>query len=108
VNFPAPVRNADGAVAALVLGILGIVACPLCAPFAWSMGAKAERAVDSSGGTFDGRGMATAGKILGIVGTVLLGLAVLFLLALLVLGVGLIGFGGSEIVNGPSDVVTVP
>ena len=36
------------AVTVLVLGILGIVVCGLCGPFAWSMGNKAEREMAAS------------------------------------------------------------
>ena len=57
---------------ALVFGILGILVCGLFAPFAWIYGKRAEESVDSSGGAYGGRDMATAGKILGIVGTVFL------------------------------------
>ena len=75
---PLPPRpTADRAVPALVLGIIGIVLCPICAPFAWSMGGKVERDIDASAGALGGRGIATAGRVLGIVGTVLLGVYVL-------------------------------
>ena len=93
--FDAEVRspqNAPGAVAALVLGILGILVCPLLGPFAWLYGRRGEQAVDASGGLLAGRGLATAGKVLGIVGTLLI---VLLLVALLVL-VGT-GSGGGEV-----------
>jgi len=73
-----PARRADGAIPALVLGILGLVLCPLCAPFAWALGRKAEQQVDASGGMLTGRGEATAGKILGIIATVLVILGILF------------------------------
>ena len=46
--------------------------CPLSAPVAWSLGRKGEQEIDASGGAVGGRGMATAGKILGIVGMALL------------------------------------
>ena len=75
-------ENAPGAVASLVLGILGILICGLLAPIAWYQGRKAEEAVDASGGAYAGRGMATAGKILGIIGTVLLVIALLLLVIL--------------------------
>lgn len=75
---PAPPTQVPGAVAALVLGILGIVFCPLCGPIAWSLGRKAEQAADASGGTVGGRGLATAGKVLGMVGTLLLLIIVAF------------------------------
>jgi hypothetical protein len=70
--------NAPGAVLSLVLGIIGITACGLTAPFAWAQGRKAEQAFDASPGSYGGKGMATAGKILGIIGTVLLAVGVLF------------------------------
>ena len=60
-----------------MLGIIGIVLCPICAPFAWSMGGKVEQEIDASAGALGGRGMATAARALGIVGTVLLGVYVL-------------------------------
>jgi len=68
----APQPTADKAVPALVLGIVGIVLCPICAPIAWSTAGKAEREIDASAGALGGRGMATAARVLGIVGTVLL------------------------------------
>ena len=70
--------NAPGAVASLVLGIISIPICQLCGPFAYYYGKRAEEAVDASGGTLGGRGMASAGKILGIIGTVLLGLWIVY------------------------------
>jgi Domain of unknown function (DUF4190) len=76
--------NAPNAVLALVLGIVGIVLCPLTAPFAWWLGQQSEQAVDASGGTLGGRGMATAGKILGIIGTVLVTLWVIALIIILI------------------------
>ena len=69
-----------------MLGILGIVLCQLCAPFAWSLGRKAERQVDASGGTLGGRGEATAGKILGMIGTAFIVLGILFVI-IFVLGI---------------------
>jgi hypothetical protein len=86
---PVGAQKAEGAITSLVLGIIGIVVCQLCAPFAWAMGRKAERLVDASGGTLGGRGEATAGKILGIIGTVFLILIVLFIFAIIAFGVAL-------------------
>jgi hypothetical protein len=79
-------RRADGAIPALVLGIIGLVMCPLCAPFAWVLGRRAERQVDASGGVLSGRGEATAGKILGIISCVLTILLILLFIAVAVLG----------------------
>jgi uncharacterized protein DUF4190 len=72
--------NAPHAVLALVLGIIGVAACSVCGPFAWYYGRQAEEAVDTSGGQLDGRSFATAGKILGIVGTVFLVITVVGLI----------------------------
>jgi hypothetical protein len=94
-GFPPPLQSqppaqVPGGVAALVLGVLSIVLCPLCGPIAWSLGRKAEVAADASGGALGGRGLATAGKVLGIIGTIFLVLLVVFL----VLSIGL--SGGTE------------
>ncbi len=93
---PPPVvasKNAEGAIAALVLGIVGVIFCPLCAPFAWYCGRRAERLVDASGGLLAGRGEATAGKILGIV---MCGLMVAGVILLIVLfGIGMEYSGGT-------------
>jgi TRAP-type C4-dicarboxylate transport system permease small subunit len=72
--------NHPQATTALVLGILSLVICGLLGPFAWSIGAKALREIDASGGTMGGRGSAVAGKVCGIIGTCLLGLGVLIFL----------------------------
>ena len=92
-----PAPNASGAVASLVLGILGLIFCPLCAPIAWALGSGAEREIDASGGALGGRGLATAGKIIGIVGTVLLVLGILFLVLLFGI-IGSVNDGGIETV----------
>lgn len=61
----------------LVLGILGIVLCQILAPFAWVMGNNDLAAMNA--GTMDssGRGLTDAGRICGIIGTILLGLSLL-------------------------------
>ena len=92
MNAAQPTPNAGGAVASLVLGILGIIVCPICGPIAWSLGHGAEREVDASGGTLSGRGIATAGKVLGIIGTVWLAVIVLFVVVgILIFGIALDG-----------------
>jgi hypothetical protein len=54
------------AVAALVLGILGLVSCgPIAAIPAIVVGRSAQREIDASGGMVTGRGLATAGVVLG-------------------------------------------
>jgi uncharacterized membrane protein len=56
----------------LVLGILGLVVCAPLAIAAWVMGSGDLKQIDA--GTMDpsGRGTTQAGKICGIIGTILL------------------------------------
>jgi len=56
----------------LVLGILGLVVCQILGPFAWSMGNKALKEIDASGVVYSNRGSIQAGRICGIVASVLL------------------------------------
>lgn len=79
------------ATTALVLGILGLVLCQVIAPFAWVMGKRAVDEIDASQGRLGGRGPAQAGYVLGIVGTALLAVGVVFFLFLfLVAGIGIL------------------
>jgi hypothetical protein len=83
-----PVRYAPDhpkATTALVLGILGVVVCGVIAPFAWRIGKRTVDEIDASHGQLGGRGSAQAGYVLGIIGTVLLGLGLLILAAYAVL-----------------------
>lgn len=80
---------------AMVLGIAslaGLVTCQLLlvlAPVAWVMGSRACQEIDAAPGHWRGRDRANAGRIMGIIGTVLLVLSVLALAAVLVA----LGFG---------------
>ena len=64
----------------LVLGILGIVICGILAPFAWNMGNKELAAIDAGRRTPENRGTANAGRILGIIGTVLLAISIVVII----------------------------
>ena len=71
------------AITALVLGIVsvaGVLFClgPLAGPFAWWLGHKAVSEIDAAPGHYSGRGDANAGRIMGIIGTVLLVLVILY------------------------------
>ncbi|HEY6627944.1 MAG TPA: DUF4190 domain-containing protein [Acidimicrobiia bacterium] len=72
-----PYPEPSQATTALVIGILGIVLCQILAPFAWSMGNKEMQAIDAGRRPPENRGTANAARILGIVGTVLLGIAII-------------------------------
>jgi hypothetical protein len=60
------------AITALVLGILGVTCCGLLAPVAWYLGQAELAAIREGRSPGAGQGLATAAKILGIIGTILL------------------------------------
>ena len=81
--------------AAMVLGLIGLVGILVCggltlviSPFAWVIGTRALREIDAHPGSYSGRELASAGRIMGIVGTALLGVAIVVLLAFVALVVG--------------------
>jgi hypothetical protein len=88
-GYPVPVApgTSGKATAALILGIFGVAVCPLVLSVpAIIVGQSAKKEIDASQGRLGGRGQAQAGFILGIVGTVLAGLAALFVVAVFALG----------------------
>ena len=81
----------------MVLGIIGLTGFMcyvtfLVAPVAWVIGAKAVKEIDANPGAYSGRSEANAGKIMGIVGTVLLILVLLAITAFVVLSLTIDGF----------------
>lgn len=90
------------ATTSMVLGIVAVAGGVLCwlplliSPVAWVMGAKAVRDIDASRGAQSGRSEATAGKVLGIIGTVLLVLAILLGVLLVVLSLTIDNFWSED------------
>lgn len=71
-------RTPGNAVASLVLGIVGLVLCPIiCSVLAIIFGQQARQQIERDPG-LTGAGLATAGYIMGIVGLALYGLLILF------------------------------
>ena len=71
----------------LVFGILGLV---ICAPFgiaAWIMGSGDLKQIDAGQMDPSGRGLTNAGRICGIIATILLVLSVIAVVALFAFGV---------------------
>ena len=89
-----PQQDHPQAMTVLILGIVGIVVCGVAAPFAWVMGNRVIREIDASGGQMGGRGSANAGRICGIIGTVLIALGLLVLIG--AIAVILIGASSSS------------
>ena len=73
----------------LVLGILSLVLCQVLGPFAWVMGNNELAGIDAGRRPPQNRGTAQAGRILGIISTVLMiiGFAFLFIVHF----IGLVG-----------------
>lgn len=91
-QYAPPAVKHPKATPAMVFGIVslaGLVTCLvplLVAPAAWILGAKAVKEIDANPAAYGGRSEASAGKIMGIVGTVLLVLVLLGIVALVVIG----------------------
>ena len=75
--IPGATQNSK-ATMSLVLGVLGIICCGLLAPFAWYMANEELKGIDAGRIAESNRGMAQVAKILGIIGTILLGLGLLW------------------------------
>jgi len=73
-----PQSSSTQAVTALVLGILGVVCCGLLAPIAWYMGTQEQKAIREGRSPAAGDGLAKAAVILGIIGSILLVLSILW------------------------------
>jgi len=67
----------------LVLGILGLICCPICGPVAWVMG---NGAMNASTDPSD-RNLVNIGRILGMVGTALTVLGVIVWTIIIVLSI---------------------
>lgn len=86
------------AIAALVTGIVGLTMCG-CFPIsivAWVLGKQAEREILASGGQLGGDGMAKAGWIMGVIGTVGAALIVLAYVAFFAVMIAVGGFEESS------------
>ena len=69
----------------LVLGIIGLVTCQILGPFAWVMGNRALAEIDASNGAIGGRSTVNAGRICGIVASILLIVTAVFFIGMIVL-----------------------
>lgn len=74
-----PPKHPD-AITVLVLGILSIALCQVLGPFAWYKGKKVLADMHANPGKWSGESEVNLGRILGIVGTALLGLIAVIVL----------------------------
>ncbi|WP_433007732.1 DUF4190 domain-containing protein [Kribbella sp. CA-294648] len=91
--YPQPaygvLRDNSNATLAMVLGLVGLFTMfVVISPIAWWKAQQALGEIDEAPGVYSNRGMAIAGQVTGIIGTIVLGLGVLvassFLLIFLV------------------------
>jgi hypothetical protein len=79
--------EASQATTVLVLGIIAMVLCQLLGPVAWVMGNNELAAIDSGRRPPENRGTANAGRILGIISTVLLAVGIIFVILIVAGGI---------------------
>jgi hypothetical protein len=80
VPYPGQQQSASTqAIASLVLGILSLFCCPLLAPIAWYIGSQEVKAVREGRSPIAGEGIAKAGMIIGIIGTIWMVLVALWI-----------------------------
>jgi len=84
-GYGGPVGDHPQGVLILVLGIAGLLFAGILSPVAWVLGNRALREINATGVHPGNESMIAAGRILGIIGTVVLVLAVLLGVALVVL-----------------------
>ena len=91
-GFGAGLPDQPSATTAMVLGIVGLVGIALCggitlvlSPFAWAIGRKSVAEIDANPGQYGGRDKAMAGKVMGIIGTVLLLVGIVAIIAIIAL-----------------------
>jgi hypothetical protein len=80
----------------LILGILGIVMCQLAAPVAWIMGNKALEEIDRDPLRYSNRSNVNLGRILGMVGTIILAVGAVGMVLYFILIFAVIGASGTS------------
>lgn len=79
--------NHPSAVPSLVLGILSLVMCGFFTGVpAMVMGRRARKEIAASGGAYTGDGLATAGFVTGLIGTLISGLSALLVVLVFAFG----------------------
>jgi hypothetical protein len=109
-GYGAVLPEHPSATTTLVLGIIGLAGIAFCggltlvvSPFAWAIGRRAVREIDAAPGRYSGREKANAGRIMGLVGTILLAVGVLAVAAFIVLAIAI---SPGQIEIGPNQPVT--
>ncbi len=86
VSYPVQHYQHSSATTILVLGILSLVVCSVLGPFAWHQGNKEMERIQAGLVDPSTHGMASAGRICGIVATVLMGISFLVVMFAFLVG----------------------
>ncbi len=84
---PGPTVEHPQATLAFVLGLLSVLGLTILGPFGWYYGNKVVAQIDQDPREYNNRGIAMAGKVLGIIGTVFLALTVLLVIGAIIFAV---------------------
>ena len=79
--------NHPQATTALILGIVGLALCPFVGIAGFVMGGRIRREIDATPGQWGGRGLATAGWVLGIISIVYSALVLAYIVGIAVVAV---------------------
>jgi hypothetical protein len=82
-----PLVEHPQATLAFVLGLLSVIGLTILGPFGWYYGNKVVGEIDRDPREFGNRGIAMAGKVLGIIGTVFLALTVALMFGAIIFAV---------------------
>jgi hypothetical protein len=86
-GYYSPPQSSGKATTALVLGVVSLIACGIFTGIpAMILGKQAAREIDASGGRLEGRGLATAGFVTGLIATILSVLALLLVIGVFAIG----------------------
>jgi len=80
----------------LVFGILGLIVCAPLSIAAWVMGSGDLKEIDAGKMDPAGRGTTEAGKICGMIGTILMILSIIIVMFIGILFLALVGFGAAH------------
>lgn len=92
-TYAAPLTPHPSATTAMVLGIGALGGMFVCgipivlAPFAWMVGGRAVKEIDANPGRYSGRDQAQAGRVMGMIGSGLLVLGIIAIIAFVTLAV---------------------
>lgn len=80
--------NVQGGTAALVFGLLGLLLCPVLSIPGMIMGRRAMRRCDEAPGYYEGRGVAVAGFVTGLIGVIMWAVIIAFYAFFIIVGMG--------------------